>query len=406
MQNVVIDKPYKFIPPHHGDWVPWLIQKLRIVDWYLKKCEGIESHEVRGIEHLKQSLQAGHGVILAPNHCRYADPIAMGWIAREVDVYIYSMASWHLFHQSRLQALAMQLCGGFSVYREGLDRQSLNTAIDVLVQAKRPLVVFPEGTVFRSNDILQPLLDGVAFLARAAAKRREKHDAGKVVIHPVAIKYLLRGDVATIVEPALSAIEQRLTLDRHGVKQPLLERIAKVNQALLTLQEIKYLGGAQVGEIPQRQHALIEHLLRPLEQKWLGRVLDDTILPRVKQLRSAIVPKLLQPETTANEKPQLWSQLSDIYMAQQIAAYRSDYLDQATNMRLLETVERIEEDVTDRARTHRPLHAILQVGPALEVDSTRTSRVGADPLMVGLAGSLNGMLHELAAEALPWKEEG
>jgi len=405
MQKVVIDKPYQFIPPHHGDWVPWWIQKLRIVDWYLKKCEGIESHEVRGAEHLKRSLQAGHGVILAPNHCRYADPIAMGWIAREVDVYIYSMASWHLFHQSRLQAFAMRLCGGFSVYREGLDRQSLNTAIDILVQAKRPLVIFPEGTVFRTNDILQPLLDGVAFLARAAAKRREKHQAGKVVIHPVAIKYLLRGDVAVLVEPALSAIEQRLTLDRQGGKQPLLERIAKVNQALLTLQEIKYRGVAQVGGIPERQQALIEHLLRPLEQQWLGRILDDTILPRVKQLRSAIIPKLLQPQTTNKENSHLWSQLSDIYMAQQIATFRSDYLDQPTNTRLLETVERIEEDVTDRARTHRPLHAILQVGPALEVDSTRTSRVGEDPLMVSLSASLTGMLDQLSTEAQPWTED-
>ena len=131
---------------------------------------------MRGSEHLQDSVRLGHGILLAPNHCRYSDPIAMGWIVRQVNVYLYSMASWHLFHQSRLQAFAMRMCGGFSVYREGVDRQSLNTAIEVLVAAKRPLVVFPEGTVFRTNDILQPLLDGVAFLARAAAKRRAKQD--------------------------------------------------------------------------------------------------------------------------------------------------------------------------------------------------------------------------------------
>ncbi len=401
MQNVIVDKPYQFIAPHHGDWVPWLIQKLRIVDLYLSKCEGIESHEVRGSEHLQESLQAGHGVVLAPNHCRYADPIAMGWLARQADVYIYSMASWHLFHQSRLQGFAIRMCGGFSVYREGVDRQSLNTAIEVLVQAKRPLVVFPEGTVFRTNDILQPLLDGVAFLARTAAKRRAKHDGGKVVIHPVAIKYLFRGDLEKSLEPTLSAIEQRLTLHRTGIKQSLIERVSKVSRAILALQEIKYLGSVQSGCISERQRLLIEHLLCPLEQEWLGRCLQETIMPRVKQLRTAIVPRLLLPETTSEEKGRLWTQLADIYVAQQIATSVSDYLDAPTDTRILESVERIEEDLTDRARVHRPLHAILQIGPALEVDSQRPSREGDDPLMIQLANSLRGMLERLSHEAKP-----
>ncbi len=401
MQNVIVDKPYRFIPPHHGDWIPWWVQKLRIVDLYLNKCEGIESHEVRGIEHLQDSLRLGHGILLAPNHCRYSDPIAMGWIVRQVNVYLYSMASWHLFHQSRLQAFAMRMCGGFSVYREGVDRQSLNTAIEVLVAAKRPLVVFPEGTVFRTNDILQPLLDGVAFLARAAAKRRAKQDGGKIVIHPVAIKYLFRGNLEKSVEPVLAEIEQRLTIHRAGVVQSLVQRVTKVNLAIIALHEISYFGCVQTGSMAERQQCLIEHLLCPLEQEWLGRCLEETIMPRVKQLRSAIVPRLLLTEITTAEKSRLWTQLADIYVAQQIASNVCDYLDQPTDTRVLETVERIEEDLTDRARIHRPFHAILRVGPALEIDCQRPSRDGDDPLMVDLASSLKAMLDQLSCEAQP-----
>ncbi len=401
MQKVIVDKPYKFIPPHHGDWTPWLIQKLRVIDWYLKRAEGIESHEVRGIEQLRASLQSGHSVLLAPNHSRYADPIAIGWIARQLDFYIYSMASWHLFQQNRWQGMAMRLCGGFSVYREGVDRQSLNTAVDVLVAAKRPLVVFPEGTVFRTNDRLQPLLDGVAFLARTAAKRRAKHDGGKVVIHPVAIKYLFRGNLQKTLEPIVQQLEQRLALDRVGHPAPLLERVDKLLKAQLALQEIKYLGEPQTGSVPQRQHQLIEHLLGPLEQHWLGRHLDESIMPRVKQLRSAIVPKLLLSDTAQREKRQLWSDLADIYMAQQIASHPSDYLDQPTDTRLLETVESIEEDLTDRSQVHRPLHAILDVGPALEVDTQRPTREGPDPLMCELTKCLQSKLETLSREAQP-----
>ena len=399
MQRVVVDKPYQFIPPFHGDWAPWLIQKLRLVDHYLKRLEGIESHEVRGIEYLQESLRAGHGILLAPNHCRYADPIALGWIARQADVYLYAMASWHLFHQNRLQSFAMRVCGGFSVYREGLDRQALNTATEILVKAKRPLVVFPEGTVFRSNDLLQPLLDGVGFLARTAAKRRLQHDGGKVVIHPVAIKYLFRGDLERAVEPVLVEIEKRLALHRPGSEGPLAQRAAHLCHAFLALQEIKYLHCPQSGDVSERHRRLIEHLLSPLEAKWLGRQLGGTIMPRVKQLRTAIVPRLLSPETTAAEKTLLWSNLADIYVAQQIASYPSHYLDSPTDTRVLETIERVDEDLRDHARIHRPWHAILQVGPAMEVEPVRPQRDADDPLMEQLSISLQGMLDGLAGEA-------
>jgi hypothetical protein len=35
--------------------------------------------------------------------------------------------------------------GAFSIKREGVDRQAIDTAIDVLVRADRPLVMFPRG---------------------------------------------------------------------------------------------------------------------------------------------------------------------------------------------------------------------------------------------------------------------
>ncbi len=98
MQSIIVEKPYRFVPPHRGNWVPSLIQRLRLVDWYLNRFEGIESYEIRGADFLRNSLAAGHGVLLTANHCRYADPIAMGWLAREVKTHVYAMASWHLFN--------------------------------------------------------------------------------------------------------------------------------------------------------------------------------------------------------------------------------------------------------------------------------------------------------------------
>ncbi|MEZ6136106.1 MAG: 1-acyl-sn-glycerol-3-phosphate acyltransferase [Pirellulaceae bacterium] len=402
MQEIIIAKPYEFIPPHRGNLAPTLIQSFRIVDWYLRKYEGVVSHEVRGIDHLKESLRAGHGIVLAPNHCRYADPIAMGWLARKAGTHVFAMASWHLFNQGWLQAFAMRMCGGFSVYREGIDRQSLETAVDILAQASRPLVVFPEGTVFRTNDIVQPLLDGVAFLARSAARRREKQSHGKVVIHPIAIKYLFRGDVQSSVEPIVTDLENRFSWQSTGPRGDLIARVTRLEAALLALKEIQHLGSPQMGSLSERRAGLISHLLGTTEEKWLGRIQSDQkMIPRIKQLRVKMVPKLIDPHTSQTDINAIWADLAKLYLAQQIGSYPAGYLDQPTDTRLLETVERLDEDITDRARIHRPLHAILQVDQPIEVDCEKPPRGVEDPVMTELQLRLETMLAPLASEACP-----
>ncbi len=112
MQNIIVEKPYRFIPPHRGSFLPSLIQTLRLTDLQLAKCEGVTSYEIRNADQLKESLRSRAGVLLAPNHCRYADPLAMGWLAREIGTHVFAMASWHLFNQSRFQAFAIRAMGG------------------------------------------------------------------------------------------------------------------------------------------------------------------------------------------------------------------------------------------------------------------------------------------------------
>ncbi len=326
----------------------------------------------------------------------------MGWVAREIGTHVFAMASWHLFNQGRFQAFAIRAMGGFSVYREGLDRQSLDTAVDCLVSAVRPLIVFPEGAVFRTNDLLQPLLEGVAFLARTAARKRHKQDGGQVIIHPVAIKYLYSGDIHRAVIPVIEEIEHRLTwTQRHG--SDLLERINKISVALLSLKEIEYLGAPQEGSIPERQTRLVDHLLGPLESKWLGSTQSGRLIPRIKQLRMKIVPNLTQAPITPAERDELWRDLTAIYLAQQVASYPPGYLNRPTTVtRVLETVERFEEDLTDRARVHRGLHAVIEVGPALPVPADKAPRDQEDPVMAQLRTELQSMLDNLAKEALPF----
>lgn len=398
--SVVVEKPYQFVPPHRGNLWPTLIQRLRLVDYYLRKKEGVVSYECRHLDRLRGSLKAGHGILLAPNHCRYADPLVLGWLSREVRQHVFAMASWHLFNKSWFDRYSIPKMGGFSIFREGLDRQSLETAIEILDQAPRPLVVFPEGTTNRINDRLQPLLDGVIFMARTAARRRAKRDAGPVVIHPVGMKYLFRGDIGQWADQMLLPIEERLSWV-HRPGRGILERINRVADGLLSLKEIEYCDGIGTGSLAERRDRLIETLLQDAEQDLLGREASGPVIARVRACRSKIVATLLAPETSDAEKRKLRLQAVAIDLAQKLDAYPTDYLqtDQLTDTRILETLERMHEDFFGKGCNPSPLHAVIEVDEAIEVRDERIPRGEEDPVLSQLRSRLEAMLARLAGEA-------
>jgi 1-acyl-sn-glycerol-3-phosphate acyltransferase len=394
MQNIIIDKPYCFVPPKHGRFWPRVLTPF--LPGHLRRHFGIESCRVFGIETLRASLAAGHGIMLTPNHCRPCDPLVVALAAAELSQPLYCMASWHLFMQGRWYAWLLPRCGAFSVYREGLDREALKCAIDVLVGARRPLVIFPEGAITRTNDRLNHLMDGTAFIARSAAKQRAAASPpGKVVVHPVAIRYFFGGDVERAVTPVLEEIERRLSWQPQCDKS-LLERMRKVGDALLTLKEIEYFEQPQSGTLGERLAGLIDKLLVPLEERWLKGKREGDVVSRVKSLRAAMLPDMISGQLTEEERAGRWRQLLDCYLAQQASFYPPNYFSSPpTPEQMLETVERFEEDLTDQARVHRPLHVAVAIGEAIEVSPARQRGVEVDPLMAEVRGKLQTMLAEL-----------
>jgi hypothetical protein len=296
--------------------------------------------------------------------------------------------------------------GAFSVYREGLDREALKTAIGILNEAERPLVLFPEGVVSRTNDRLNNLMEGTAFIAHTAAKQRAAATpAGQVVVHPIIIRYLFRGDLGAALTPVLDEIEARFSW-RSSRECRLRERINRVGEALLRLKELEYFGRQQTGEEPERLVRLINFLLQPLEKEWLKGEGDGDVVARVKKLRMAILPDLVSGEIDEAERARRWRELADLYLAQQLSCYPPDYIrSRPTPERLLETVERFEEDLTDRTRIHRPLHAIIEVGEALPVSPVRERGGGPDPLMEKIRRQMEMLLERSGKETTPLTED-
>jgi hypothetical protein len=102
---------------------------------------------------------------------------------------------------------------------------------------------------------------------------------------------------------------------------------------------------------------------------------------------------MIKGELEEAEKARRWRLLEDADLAQQLYHYPPNYIaDGAPNSRLIETVERFEEDLTGKVTVHGPVEASLTVGDAIEVPTTREARGESDPLMAAIETQLRSML--------------
>ncbi len=400
---LVTDSSYRFVPPHEGRAWPRLLSG--VIPRYLRRKYGVNEIEIQGAEKLRPLIDSGHGLLLAPNHCRMSDAVVLQGLSRRLRQPFFVMASSHLFRGRRFMAFVLRRLGAFSVYREGVDRQAVRTAVDILVDAKRPLVLFPEGALSHANERLNALMEGVSFISRTAAKRvarRSEDDASqqrrKVLVVPVAIRYLFKGDIEQTAAPLLAGIERRLSW-RTRDDLSLVERIYRVGPALLALKELEYLGQPQVGEIEERLCRLMDHLLEPLEEEWLDGVGSGSVIGRVKELRKMILPAMIETDLDEPETERRWRQLQDMELAQQLSLYPPGYVaSRPTVDRILETVERFMEHLSGEQEPHSPTTAVVQVGDAIEVAGERDRGTAEDPLLAALEHSLTAMLEELSTE--------
>jgi 1-acyl-sn-glycerol-3-phosphate acyltransferase len=114
--------------------------------------------KVEGLEHLPRQ----GAYLLAPVHRSYVDWLIVARVTRRRMRYIGKDAVWRWAWLGRF----LELLGGFPVHRGTADREALNRSIGAL-QGGEPLVLFPEGSR-RAGPVVEPLLDGAAYLALRA----------------------------------------------------------------------------------------------------------------------------------------------------------------------------------------------------------------------------------------------
>jgi 1-acyl-sn-glycerol-3-phosphate acyltransferase len=341
MNNQPYGVPHQHWPPKLTYWWyyaarPWRRRAIR-------KQQFVQV-EVEGIDALKRSLDSGDGVMLTPNHSFHWDSYCLLEASDLLATPFYIMTAWQVFAGSGwFERESMQRCGCFSVDREGTDMQAMKTAIDILQQRREPLVIFPEGDVYHTNDRITPLRDGAAAMALMAARKSER----KVVVIPAAIKRWYLDDPMPSMLRTAEELERRLFW-RPQPHRNLVDRILKIADGVLALKELERFGAAKQGDITHRISDLANAIIESAEAKY-GLPQGKGMLPeRVKEVRRRII-QLQSDATLAPDvlQQQSWSgDMEDMFLVTQLYSYPGDYLAaNPTLERQAETLDKLEEDV-------------------------------------------------------------
>ena len=115
-------------------------------------------------------------------------------------------------------------------------------------------------------------------------------------------------------------------------------------------------------------------IFRPLEKEWLSGPQEGDVVRRGKDLRSTILKGMVSGDIDDEERDRRWKQFRSLELAQKISLYPRGYLSEdAPPDRFLETVERLEEDFTGKARRYSPRSVTLTVCDPLEVSAEKQS---------------------------------
>jgi hypothetical protein len=359
----------------------------------LRRGQRLTQIEIQATEQLRRPLDGNAGVLITPNHAFHYDANVLYEVGYRVKRPFHFLTAWQVFAMSsRFQQWSMQRHGCFSIDRENVDLSAFRLSIEILRDSPYPLVIFPEGDIYHTNDRVTPFRDGAAAVALAAAKRANR----RVVCVPCALKWWFLDDPMPKLLELMDRLEERL-LWRPRPDLLLPERIYRLAGGILALKEQEYLGSPQAGPLMQRRDALMDAVLGRLEDRH-GVKPAGTVPERVKALRQAIITKQQQPDLKDADRDALAGEMEELFTVVQVFSYPGDYVAEHPSVeRIAETLDKFEEDLFrvtyPGVRGRR--RVVVRFGEAVEVPRGRTRKDAAVELTTELERRVQGLLDEL-----------
>ena len=398
-------------------WFPMVRREMR------NKAD-IQKVEIHGLEHLRAVVASGAGVLITPNHSFHYDSYVLGHAAHEITRPFHVMAAWQVFNAATpFQRFIMQRSGVFSIDRESADLGAFKRSVEILRSHQCPLVIFPEGDIYHTNDRVTPFREGAAAIALSAAKRADR----PLVVIPAAIKCRYVTDPTPGLLDLMSRLEQSLHWRPH-THLPLPERIYRFAEGLLALKELEYLGHHQRGSVQSRTAALIGHLIDDQERRHSIEKRTGTVPERVKELRRHHIERLsasgegeapaeprdvrapsdsaapqerrpptARPKLDDAARQQLERDMEDLFFVIQLYSYPGDYVAEKPSIeRIAETLDKFEEDVLGATypKPRGTRHATVRFGEPISLANERASRDATATLTTQLEQRVQGLLDQ------------
>ncbi|MFM2061404.1 MAG: hypothetical protein RLZZ507_1074 [Cyanobacteriota bacterium] len=264
--------PLKFIPPNFQPWVlkimSWFlpfILRVRTRPWLPAGIVKIEAKNTEVLAKLYHEFQAGKiRFLIAFRHPEVEDPLSMLYllsrmvpkVAREKGIDLKYPVHSHFMYERGMTLWAgkwlgwlFSRAGGVPIRRgRKVDRNAIQMARNLFVNAKMPIAIAPEGGTNGHSGIVSPLEPGVAQLGFWCVEDLQKANREETVfIIPIAIKYSYVNPPWEKIDWLLSKLEADSGLKVTQINQTgknraeiLYQRIFHLAEYLVTEMEVFY----------------------------------------------------------------------------------------------------------------------------------------------------------------------
>ncbi|MEW4490170.1 1-acyl-sn-glycerol-3-phosphate acyltransferase [Thalassoglobus sp. JC818] len=401
MNSQPFQTPPKWWPSRLSPRLIRLVRSFRLRDL---KQKGICSIDVLGAEAIRNSLDAGAGVLLLPNHSFHYDSYVLIEAALQAGWHTHFMTAWQVFGMSTTPGKHfLQRHGCFSINREGTDTKAIKQAISILSEDQHALTVFSEGDIYHSNDRVMPFREGAAAIALKAAKRSGR----PIHVYPCGMKCFYTQDPTDELVGMMNQLEERIRW-RPRPDLPLLDRIYRFGHGFLSSKEIEYLGESGTGDLPARLRFLAENILEKVRSAHGLKQRSQDITEQIRGIRSYLIREIEKAQNSVSDDSSnseiaehiatLQRHLDDMFFVTQLTSYHGNYtVENPTIERMAETIDKFEEDIFDlQCPTSRgKRRAVVRFGEPIDLSQ---AQLDTSSLTALAEANVQKLLNEINSE--------
>lgn len=370
-------KPFTFRPPKPNRLVIAL-QKLTLPFAIRRKLKvtGIEigDDDLARLRALKRER-----CLLMPSHSGGFEPHIVMHVSKLLGDHYYYLAAMEAFEKSPITGWCMQRLGAYSIIRGTADRRSFQMTRQLLVDAERWLVIFPEGQTVWQNDTVMPFQQGVVQLAFKAYETAFEQDEGaSLFCVPISIKYAYLEDMRTEREASLARLESKLFAADSDAPQSAYERLRRIGRAVLTAnEEIRHVRPDESASFDDRIQQMKEAILQRVERQLnVTPRADYSVLDRTRSLFNAVdrivydePPTSEYEQKLADERRQEAKDLyDDLWRVLQLVAIYDGYVRESMSAeRFMDVLCLLEMEVLGERRIWGPRKAMVRVGEPVDL---------------------------------------